>query len=93
MQRRLRATGFTLVEVMLVVGLLGIVAASALPRFSDLRREARIASLQAFAARLEITANRVRAQYAKIITFKMHYKHLYPFKLKPYIEFLTSNSG
>ena len=62
MQRRLRATGFTLVEVMLVVGLLGIVAASALPRFSDLRREARIASLQAFAARLEITANRVRAQ-------------------------------
>ena len=62
LRRRLRGAGFTLVEVMLVIGLLGIMAASALPRFSELQREARIASLQAFAARLEITASRVRAQ-------------------------------
>ena len=47
MQRR--TAGFTLIELVIVIVILGILAAAALPRFSDLSGDARIAALNGLA--------------------------------------------
>jgi MSHA pilin protein MshA len=53
--------GFTLIELVLVIVILGILAATALPRFSDLSNEARAASLKGLAGGVRSAAALAKA--------------------------------
>jgi len=51
-----KLAGFTLIELVIVIVILGILAASALPRFSDLAGDARAASVNGIAGSLRAAA-------------------------------------
>ncbi len=57
-----RAQGFTLIEVIAAVLILGVLAAALLPRFADLGREARVAAVKRLGAEVTTAANVVRAK-------------------------------
>lgn len=55
--------GFTLVELVIVIVILGLLAATALPRFINVTSEARLASLNGVAGGLRSAVALARAQY------------------------------
>lgn len=60
---RSRTQGFTLIELVVVITILGILAAFAVPRFTSLSSSARIAAISSFAGSLQSAAALAHAQY------------------------------
>ena len=56
-------SGFTLVELIVVIVILGILAATALPRFINVTSDARIAAVEGFAGGIRSAAGVVQAKY------------------------------
>ena len=60
---RSRTQGFTLIELVVVITILGILAAFAVPRFTSLSSSARVAAISSFAGSLQSAAALAHAQY------------------------------
>jgi len=58
-----KQAGFTLIELVVVIVILGLLAAAALPRFINVTQDARISSLNGIAGGLRTAASLARAEY------------------------------
>ncbi|HJR69483.1 MAG TPA: type II secretion system protein [Gammaproteobacteria bacterium] len=61
MNRQVRQGGFTLIELVVVITILGILAAFAVPRFASLERQARVAATEALAGSVRSGASLAHA--------------------------------
>lgn len=61
--KRSSQSGFTLIELIVVIVILGVLAATALPKFSSLGGDARLASLQAAKGALSSTVAMAKGKY------------------------------
>lgn len=62
--RNASASGFTLIELIVVIVILGVLAAAALPKFMNLSKDAREAALHGLAGNLRSASNLGRSQCA-----------------------------
>lgn len=58
-----KQAGFTLIELIMVIVILGVLSAFALPRFADLGGEARVASINGLNGAVKSAANIAHAQW------------------------------
>ena len=58
-----KQAGFTLIELVVVIVILGLLAAAALPRFINVTADARVASVNGIAGGLRTAASLARAEY------------------------------